>query len=537
MARELTSSTSPAANRSLSELRGFPDREPAQLFVSPVTGGTALIHLQSTNLSRLDARVVVPAYPREVARVGIVHFGVGAFHRAHEAMYVDRLLAAGHLDWGICGVGVLDSDVGIRDVLGSQDGLYTLLTVDPDEVTEARVIGSLLEYLHAPDDPQAVLDRLTDPSTRIVSLTITEGGYGINDATGGFEPRDPAMLADLADSGAAQPPRSVFGFLVAALAARRAAGVLPFTVMSCDNIQGNGNVTRKAVTAFAQRKDPNLANWISAEVAFPNSMVDRITPATTDQTRAAVADFGVQDQWPVRSEAFAQWVLEDHFTAGRPPFEEVGAQLVADVAPYEDMKLRLLNASHQAMSYLAILAGETYVHDVCRDPLFVRFLLQYMHAEAIPTLSPVPGVDLTAYCQQLIERFSSEAIRDTLARQVVDGSDRIPKFLLPVLREQLRVGGDIRCSALVLAAWSRYLEGTTDAGTPLSPVDKCLAELQLAVAAETATPGAFLGVARVFGDLGDDQRLRQAFVDARKALRAHGARVAIGDTIAEGTTV
>jgi mannitol 2-dehydrogenase len=290
-------------------------------------------------------------------------------------------------------------------------------------------------------------------------------------------------------------------------------------------------VARNAVTAFARRKDPLLATWISTNVAFPNSMVDRITPGTTDETRALAAQFGVQDGWPVRSEAFAQWVLEDEFPAGRPPFEQVGVQLVPDVAPYEEMKLRLLNAAHQAMSYLAILAGETYVHEVCRDPLFVRFLLQYMQSEAIPTLRPVPGVDLTAYTAKLIERFSSEAIRDTLARQVVDASDRIPKFLLPVLREQLQTGGDIRCVTLVLAAWSICLEGSTEAGARLTLTDQRLVELKSAVAAEVRVPGAFLHRAGVFGDLADDPRLHGTFIAARGALRKHGARATIEATI------
>jgi mannitol 2-dehydrogenase len=435
-------------------------------------------------------------------------------------MYVDSTLRTGDPTWGICGVGVLPGDRAIRDTLAAQDGLYTLLTVDPDGTTHARVVGSLLNHLHAPDDPQAVVNRLTDPGTRIVSLTITEGGYSISDVTGDFEPHDPATLSDLEG---ADPPASVLGFIVTALAGRRATGTPPFTVMSCDNIQGNGHVAKAAVTAFAARRDPNLAAWIAERVAFPNSMVDRITPATTDETRAAAASFGIADQWPVRSESFTQWVLEDSFSAGRPALDQVGVQIVDDVAPYELMKLRLLNASHQAMSYLGLLAGATYVHDVCRDPLFVRFLLDYMHQEAIPTLRPLSGIDLDVYCDQLIARFSSEAIRDTLARQVVDSSDRIPKFLLPVVAEQLRYGRDIHRCALVLAAWSLFIAG----GTDVDPTDKRVAELRVAAAAEQDTPGAFLTYRPVFGDLGSDPTLRSAFIDARAALGRVGARGAI----------
>ena len=426
-----------------------------------------MTQLRTPGLDHLDPRVHAPTYARDEATVGIVHLGVGAFHRAHQAMYVDRLLAAGYTEWAICGVGVLPSDELIRDVLWDQAGLYTLLTVSPGGHTEARVIGSLVRHMHAPDGPEAVLQQLTDPAVRIVSLTITEGGYGINDVTGAFEPHDPGTILDLStvDRSRPQAPRSVLGLVVEALARRRARGVVPFTVMSCDNIQANGKVARAAVTAFASQRDPVLGRWIAEHVAFPSSMVDRITPATTNEARAATAAYGIEDNWPVRSESFAQWVLEDDFPAGRPPFESVGVQLVEDVAPYELMKLRLLNASHQAMGYLGLLAGETYVHDFCRDPQFALFLRRYMVTEATPTLHEVPGIDLAAYCDELVHRFRNEAIRDTLERQVVDGSERISKFLLPVLREQLVRGGDIGCCALVLASWSRYLEGHTDGGS------------------------------------------------------------------------
>ncbi|MBJ7600135.1 MAG: mannitol dehydrogenase [Candidatus Nephthysia bennettiae] len=478
--------------------------------------------LDATTVGGSHPHVAVPAYDRTTVTPGIVHFGVGAFHRSHEAMYIDRILNAGYTDWGICGVGVTPYDTAIRDVLREQDYLYTLITVTPDGTAEARVIGSVVDFLYAPDNPAAALEKLVDPATRIVSLTITEGGYSINDATGEFDPHDPGTLADLAAGDST--PKSVLGFIVAALKVRKAMGTPPFTVMSCDNIQGNGGVARKAVVAFAERKDPQHAAWIADNVPFPNSMVDRITPATTDQTRASVAaDYGITDAWPIRSEAFEQWVLEDRFSCGRPPLETAGVQIVDDVEPYELMKLRLLNASHQAMSYLGLLAGATYVHEVCRDPLFVNFLLGYMHKEAIPTLRPVPGIDLSAYCDQLIARFGGEVIQDTLARQVIDGSDRIPKFLLPVVAEQLAHGRDIGCCALVLAAWSHFLGGATK----VAPVDKRLAELQSAVADERHHPGAFLSYRPVFGDLGSHPILKAAFVEARAAIGQDGARAAI----------
>jgi mannitol 2-dehydrogenase len=481
--------------------------------------------LNAATLDRLSATVGKPGYDRAAVSAGIVHIGVGNFHRAHEAMFIDDVLALGFADWAICGVGILEADRAMRDALWAQDNLYTLVTSSPDGTSVARVIGSIHEYLYAPDDPNAVLDRLADPGTHIVSLTITEGGYSVDDATGEFDPRDPLTLQDLQPD--VRLPASVLGYITAGLARRRAAGTPPFTVMTCDNIQGNGQVARTAVVGFAARKDPDLAAWIAQNVAFPNSMVDRITPVTTAETRASVlAEYGIDDRWPVRAESFVQWVLEDTFPSGRPPLERVGVQMVDDVEPYELMKLRLLNASHQAMAYPGILAGDQWVHEVGRDPLFASFLLDYMRLEAIPTLRPVPGIDLDAYCHELIDRFSNEAVLDTLARLAVDGSDRIPKFLLPVLRQQLETGGEIRRCALTLAAWSRFLEGRTETGEPTPIVDRRATELIEAVSAEQVAPGSFLDHP-VFGDLGANPRLRDAFVACRASLVARGARATV----------
>lgn len=491
--------------------------------------------LNAETVSGLSAAVAVPQYDRSTVTNGIVHFGVGAFHRSHEAMFIHRILDSGGTDWGIVGVGTLPGDRKMRDALAAQDGLYTLLTTSPDGEVVPTVIGSIIEYIFAPDDPATVLARINDRYTRIVSLTITEGGYGVNDSSGEFDPSDEATLADLAGFTSGAMPQSPLGFITAGLAARRASGRVPFTVMSCDNIQGNGDIASKAVVAFAAKVDSELAQWIATNVAFPNSMVDRITPATTDEMRASVSErFGIEDRWPVLSESFEQWVLEDNFSDTRPPFENVGVQLVDDVSPYEKMKLRLLNASHQAMSYLGLLSGAVYVHEVCRDELFSTFLLGYMWDEAIPTLEPVPGIQLDEYCTELMRRFGSEAIKDTLARQIVDGSERIPKFLLPVIRDRLTAGDLNRRSALVLAAWSRFIDGTSDSGAELDPVDKRLEGLKAAVTAEKVTPGAFLDYEAVFGELGTHPVFRAEFVAARARLAAVGARAAIAEVNAMG---
>ncbi len=484
-----------------------------------------MVTLARDTLQHIDSSVGRPNYLSTERSASIVHFGVGAFHRSHQAMYLDRLLNAGHRDWAICGVGVLPFDSAIRDALLHQDGLYTLVTKSEEGVSAARVIGSITEFLYAPDDPHAVIEKLASPITRIVSLTITEGGYGINDSTGEFEPTDELTLNDLASD---RHPRSVLGLIVEGLDRRRLDGLPPFTVMSCDNIHGNGSVAKRAITSFARSKSVELAEWIDQHGAFPHSMVDRITPVTTDETRAAISsEFGIEDEYPVLSEAFEQWVLEDNFCSGRPPLETVGVQLVDDVEPYELMKLRLLNASHQAMAFTGILAGHTYVHDVCSQPLFSDFLMAYMRDEAVPTLEPVPGIDLDAYCRQLIGRFTSTAIRDTLARLAVDASDRIPKFLLPVIRSQVARGGPTRHATLALAAWSLYLEQHALDDDLTVIVDKRRSELISAVQHELAEPGSFLDFSEVFGDLGRQATVRREFVEWRRVIVEAGILAAI----------
>ncbi|WP_166844068.1 mannitol dehydrogenase family protein [Isoptericola sp. BMS4] len=490
---------------------------------------TALNAETVASLARDD--LAVPTYDRSRLRAGIVHVGVGGFHRAHQAMYLDRLMNEGEaLDWAICGVGVLPQDARMRDALLSQDGMYTLVLKHPDGTLEGRVIGSVVDYLLAPDDPEAVVERMAAPETRIVSLTVTEGGYHVNPVTGEFDDADPAVRADLADGAV---PATTFGLVTEALRRRRDRGVTPFTVASCDNIQGNGDVAQRMFTAFARLKDPELAAWITEHVPFPNSMVDRITPVTTDEDRAMVAErFGVDDAWPVVAEPFTQWVIEDRFADGRPPYEDAGAQLVDDVEPYELMKLRLLNASHQALCYLGYLAGYRYAHEVCSDPTFVRFLRDYMAREGAPTLLPVPGVDLEEYQTTLIERFANPHVRDTLARLCAESSDRIPKWLVPVIRANLAAGGDIERSAAVVAAWARYAEGVDEQGEPITVVDRLADRVRAAAARQSDDPLAFLRDEELFGDLAGQPRFVEAYTAALDSLHARGARATVEGLVA-----
>jgi len=482
--------------------------------------------LSNTTLGELDGRVGRPAYDRSQVTASIVHLGVGGFHRAHQAMYLDTLMNDGKgLEWGLCGVGVLPHDRRIIDTLSAQDGLYTLVVKHPDGRLEPRVIGSIVELVFAPPDPQAVVDRLADERTRIVSLTITEGGYNVSQVTGEFDPSDPSIAADLVDGAS---PTTAFGFIVSALDQRRRDGRRPFTVMSCDNLPDNGDVAKRMMCAFARLKDPELADWMEAHVAFPNCMVDRITPVTTpadiDRLRE---EFGVADGWPVVCEPFTQWVLEDRFGQGRPPFEEAGVQLVDDVVPYELMKLRLLNASHQALCYLGYLSGYRYAHEVCQDPLFADFLIAYMEREGTPTLPPVPGVDLDAYRHQLVERFANPEVRDTLARLCAESSDRIPKWLVPVIRANLASGGEVELSALVVASWARYAEGVDEQGHPIEVVDRLKDRVMRAAAAQREDPLAFLRDRDLFGDLAEQPRFTAAYAVALDRLHTVGARATL----------
>lgn len=485
-----------------------------------------MVKLSSDTLPQFSNELALPGYDRSALRTGIVHFGVGGFHRAHQAMYLDRLMNQGEaLDWAICGVGVLEHDAKMAQVMKDQDCLYTLVVKNPDGSREARVIGAMTEYLLAPEDPEKVIEKLASPEIRIVSLTVTEGGYNFHHVTGEFNAENPDVQHDLI-LGAV--PKTSFGLVVEALKRRRERGIPPFTLMSCDNIQGNGDVARKMFTAFAELKDADLAAWIRSEVPFPNSMVDRITPVTTDEDRASIAaQFGIEDQWPVVCEPFEQWVLEDHFANGRPPLEDAGVQLVDDVEPYELMKLRLLNASHQALCYLGYLSGYRYAHEVAQDPLFARFLLDYMDLEATPTLSPVPGIDLPRYKRTLIERFSNEYVRDTLARLCAESSDRIPKWLVPVIMINLADGGAIKRSAAVVAGWARYAEGTDEQGQPIEVVDALKNTLMTAAAKQHEDPLAFIANREIFGDLIDSERFVAAYRRALDSLHQEGAKATV----------
>ncbi|MDR9861884.1 mannitol dehydrogenase family protein [Pseudomonas baetica] len=454
--------------------------------------------LNQQNLHRLATQVQLPAYSLRDTRQGIAHIGVGGFHRAHQAYYTDALMNTGEaLDWAICGVGLRAEDRRARDDLKEQDYLFTLFELGDSDDTEVRVIGAIRDMLLAEDGAQALIARLADPQIRIVSLTITEGGYCIDDSTGEFMAHLPQIQHDLEHPEA---PTTVFGFLCAALEKRRGSGTPAFTLMSCDNLPHNGAVTRKALLAFAALRNQGLRDWIEQNVSFPNAMVDRITPMTSTAHRLQLADkHGVDDAWPVVCEPFVQWVLEDKFVNGRPAWEKVGVQFTDDVSPYEEMKIKLLNGSHLALTYLGFLKGYRFVHETMNDPMFVRYMRAYMDLDVTPQLAPVPGIDLTDYKNTLVARFSNQAIADQLERVCSDGSSKFPKFTIPTINRLIADGRETKRAALVVAAWALYLKGVDENGDTYSIPDPRATFCQALVADDALMTDRLLAVEEIFG--------------------------------------
>lgn len=475
--------------------------------------------LRRANLADISGRAATPSYSAADLLPGIVHFGVGNFHRAHQAVYLDKLFSEGRdRDWAIIGAGVRAADNTMREALAAQDWLTTVVEQEADHAS-ARVTQSMIGHLPI-GDSAAIIARLADPAIRIVSLTITEGGYYIDPATQRFSPQHPDIAADARDP---VRPKTVFGLILAGLAARRVAGIPPFTVMSCDNIPGNGHVTENAVVGLAELSDPGLAAWVRTHVAFPNSMVDRITPATTDRERQILAaDYGIADNWPVFCEAYTQWVLEDRFPAGRPALERVGVQFVADVAPFELMKIRILNGGHATIAYPAGLMDIHFVHEAMENDLVRRFLAKVEEDEIIPIVPPVPDTDLAAYYRLIVSRFANPNIGDTITRLCLDGSNRQPKFILPSAADRIARGQGVTGLALVSALWARYCYGETDSGRPIPPNDPNWERLNAQAKRAKADPRAWLEMTDIFGPLAAEPAYVAAFSKALASLFAIG---------------
>jgi len=491
--------------------------------------------LNASNLEHFPDSLLRPHYAPGQTRQGIVHIGVGGFHRAHQAFYTDRLMNQGEaLDWAICGAGLRSEDRKVAQALSEQDYLYTLVELGDTPDTEVRFIGAITGMLLAEDNPQALIDKLADPAIRIVSLTITEGGYCIDDSTGEFMRHLPLIQHDLDNPHA---PKTVFGFLCAALARRRDQGVEAFTVMSCDNLPHNGQVARKALLAFAAERDPALRDWIAQRVSFPNAMVDRITPMTSEAHRTQLLQrHAVDDAWPVVCEPFVQWVLEDKFGAGRPAWEKVGVQFTDDVTPYEEMKIKLLNGSHLALTYLGFLKGYRFVHETMNDPLFVRYIRAYMDLDVTPQLADVPGIDLEDYKDTLIERFSNQAIADQLERVCSDGSSKFPKFTVPTLDRLLADNAELDRAALVVAAWALYLKGVDERGTHYTIPDPRADFCQALVSDDEQMVQRLLAVDEIFGKhLAQSPAFVAAVQHKLDQLREKGVTGTLQDLVGEGS--
>ncbi|MBA8819408.1 mannitol dehydrogenase [Ochrobactrum sp. P6BS-III] len=477
--------------------------------------------LSRATLQSFD-KVHKPGYDPAGLKPGIVHFGVGNFHRAHQAVYLDDLFATGEgHDWALVGAGVRASDDAMRDTLKAQDWLTTVVEQEADHAG-ARITASMVDYvtISTEEGRKALMAYLTSADTRIVAMTITEGGYYIDPASQTFDPAHPDIVAD-----AAHPdhPKTVFGLIVQALKLRKAAGVQPFTVMSCDNIPGNGHVTEDAVTGLAKLSDPTFADWISANVAFPNSMVDRITPATGAREREiATKDFGVDDGWPVFCEVFKQWVMEDNFPTGRPALEKVGVTFTDQVAAYELMKIRILNGGHAAIAYPGGLLDIHFVHEAMEHPLIRRYLEKLTKDEIIPEIPPVPDTDLEAYRVLIDKRFANPSIGDTIRRLCLDGSNRQPKFILPTAADRVAKGHSVTGLALVSAFWCRYCYGTTDSGAVIEPNDPSWDRLTKQAALAKADPAAWLAMDDIFGALAANPAYVAAFTSALKAIWQDG---------------
>jgi mannitol 2-dehydrogenase len=470
-------------------------------------------------LADLPSSVLGPTYDRDALVPSVVHIGVGGFHRAHQAVYFDDLANLGVTDWGVTGVGLRCPKMG--RVLSSQEHLYLVVERHPTH-ERARVIGVMGQHLFAPDGPEAVLSVLADERTRLVTLTITDAAYCIDPQSGEFTP-DQATLADLRGEGC---PTSVFGYLVEALARRRRDGLPPFTVLSCDNLRNNGSAARTAVVSCARLRDAALAEWIEQEGAFPSSMVDRITPQTTAEDRDAIVKrHGVDDRWPVITEPFRQWVVEDWFCNGRPPLELVGVRFVPDVAPYAQLKTRLLNAAHCALGHLGYLGGYRSTDEVMADPLFRNYLSALMAEEIVPSLEPVPDIDLVAYQHSILTRLANPRMSDRLARLRRRGTSKIANYVVPSIRSALAEGRTLDLLSLAVAAWIRF------------PVDHDYAEAGLQLerprvhlveqAPATVDVDQILADRSTFGDLASDARFVTTVKRQLGVLDDHGVRYAL----------
>ena len=476
------------------------------------------IALNQKNLSSLPLNVKIPNYDRDKVKTSIVHVGVGNFHRSHEEFFTNELMERyGNLNYGICGIGMLDSDRRIYNILKDQDGLYTVMIKELDGTISPHVIGSLIEFLFAPENPIAVIEKMADPDIKIISMTITEGGYNIDKSLENLKLNKSVVSENMKNP---RSPKTVFEYLTQAFKLRKERGLPGCTIQSCDNIQGNGDMAKKILLKYVSKAEPEIKDWIEKNVSFPNAMVDRITPVTVPGDIKRLRDeFMIEDQWPVVCEPFIQWVIEDKFIQGRPEWEKVGARFVDDVVPYEHMKLRLLNAGHSVLGMLGALHGYKTIDESAHDKDFLKFLKDFMDKEASPTLGNLGEVDLKKYKESLISRFQNVYIKDLVSRICLESSAKIPIFLLSTVKEQLKGDNNISRAAFIVAAWCKYNDGEDENGKTYNIDDAMSNELIRAAALSHQNPLCFLEIKSIFGDLAQNKAFSEAFLKSLEMLR------------------
>lgn len=485
--------------------------------------------LSNATLADLPSGVARPRYDRSALTPGIVHIGLGNFHRAHQAWYLHRLFEMGLArDWAIIGSGVRPADMAQRDRLLAQDCLTTLIELRPDG-RSAEVVGSMIGFVPVEDGNGPLIAQMADPAIRIVALTVTESGYFIDPVTGGFDAQHPDIQHDAAHP---DTPRTAFGAMVAALRLRRDRGLGPFTGQSCDNLQGNGRVLRQSVVSLARLSDPALADWIDSNCSFPNAMVDCIVPATGPKELALVRDFGIDDAAPVTHENFRQWVIEDDFCAGRPDWDKAGATFTNDVHPFEAMKIRILNGGHQAISNPGEVLGIETISGCMTHPRIGAFFRELARTEIAPHLAPVPGMPAADYIDLIAGRFSNPAIVDTTRRVAFDGLGRHTGFILPTVQDALAAGAPLDGLALVEAAWARMCAGTREDGSTIAPNDPAWDRLSPVAVAARDDPAAWLAQRQVYGDLAAQPRFADAFAAALTTIWRDGMDAALAAYLA-----
>lgn len=483
-------------------------------------------YLNAENLSSLPSNIAIPSYDRDQINTSILHIGVGNFHRSHQAYYIHELIDKfKELDYGICGVDLLESDRKIYSILKDQDGLYTLFTKEANGAHKAKVIGSIVEYFYGPENPLAVIEKMANPDIKIISLTIAEDGYLLNEITGAFDINHPAVTEDIKNPF---NPKTVFGYLTQSFKLRKLRNLPGCTILSCDNIKSNGDTMKQSLYNYVSKTEPDLLDWISKNTTFPNTMVDRITPITNAvDTLNLKENFAIDDQWPVVCEPFSQWVIEDKFIHARPNWDKVGVQYTEHIGPFENLKLRLLNASHTILGILGTLHGYKTVYETATDEDFMRFLKDFMDNEVTPTLTDSDNRSIEDYKNSLVSRFQNPHINDQLFRICQESSAKIPVFILPTIKYQLQNGKNLKQAAFVIAAWAKYNDGVDDNENPYEIIDTISGTLIRTAALSIQNPMKFIEIKSVFGDLSSNEIFTSYYTEALTLLRGDKVKTCI----------